>query len=58
MNPHAWYQLGMALHATGNRERFDQVAMHLLRFDPRMTRRLIVESGRSDLAHLVKDLVV
>jgi tetratricopeptide (TPR) repeat protein len=57
MNPHAWYQLGMALHTTGNTERFEQVVMHLLRFDPRMTRRLIVESGRTDLAHLVKDLV-
>lgn len=58
MNPHAWYQLGMALHVTGNKERFEQVVMHLLRFDPRMTRRLIVESGRTDLAHLVRDLVV
>ena len=58
MNPHAWYQLGMALHVTGNKERFEQVVMHLLRFDPRMTRRLIVESGRADLAHLVRDLVV
>lgn len=58
MNPHAWYQLGMALHVTGNGGRFEQVVMHLLRFDPRMTRRLIVESGRTDLAHLVKDLAV
>ena len=58
MNQHAWYQFGMALHTTGNRERFEQVVMHLLRFDPKMTRRLIVDSGRSDLAHLVSDLVV
>ncbi len=58
MNPHAWYQFGMALHTTGNQERFEQVVMHLLRFDPKMTRRLIVDSGRSDLAHLVSDLVV
>jgi len=58
MNPHAWYQLGMALHLTGNAERFELVVMHLLRFDPRRTRRLIVDSGRTDLAHLVKDLVV
>ncbi len=58
MNHHAWYQLGMALHVTGNSERFEQVVMHLLRFDPRATRRLIVDSGRSDLAHLVKHLVV
>jgi tetratricopeptide (TPR) repeat protein len=58
MNPHAWYQFGMALHATGNRDRFDQVVMHLLRFDPKATRRLIQDSGRSDLAHLVEHLVV
>ena len=58
MNPHAWYQLGMALHLIGNGERFEQVVMHLLRFDPRMTRRLIIDSGRTDLAHLVRDLIV
>jgi len=58
MNHHAWYQLGMALHTTGNTERFEQVVMHLLRFDPKMTRRLIQDTGRSDLAHLVQHLVV
>ena len=58
MNHHAWYQLGMALHTTGNTERFEQVVMHLLRFDPKATRRLIVDTGRSDLAHLVAHLVV
>jgi tetratricopeptide (TPR) repeat protein len=58
MNHHAWYQLGMALHLTGNTERFEQVVMHLLRFDPKATRRLILDSGRSDLAHLVQHLVV
>jgi tetratricopeptide (TPR) repeat protein len=58
MNPHAWYQLGMALHTTGNTDRFEQVVMHLLRFDPKMTRELILNAGRSDLAHLVKDLAV
>ena len=58
MNHHAWYQLGMAHHTTGNTARFEQVVMHLLRFDPKMTRRLIVDTGRSDLAHLVQHLVV
>jgi len=48
----------MALHSTGNSERLTQVVMHLLRFDPKMTRRLILDTGRSDLAHLVKDLAV
>jgi tetratricopeptide (TPR) repeat protein len=58
MNHHAWYQFGMALHATGNAARFEQVVMHLLRFDPKATRRLIVDTGRNDLAHLVAHLVV
>jgi len=58
MNHHAWYQLGMALHTTGNTARFEQVVMHLLRFDPKATRRLILDTGRSDLAHLVQHLVV
>ena len=39
-------------------KRWTKWSMHLLRFDPRMTRRLILDAGRSDLAHLVKDLVV
>jgi hypothetical protein len=58
MNPHAWYALGMAYHTLHNPDKVNQVVMHLLRFDPRMTRRLIHDAGRSDLAHLVKDLVV
>ena len=58
MNPHAWYALGMAHHATRNPERLKRVIVHLVRFDPRMARRLIVESGSSDLAYLVKDLMV
>jgi len=58
MNPHAWYALGMAYHALNRPAKVKEVVMHLVRFDPRMTRRLIQEAGRSDLAHLVKDLVV
>jgi tetratricopeptide (TPR) repeat protein len=58
MNPHAWYHLGMAYHTLHNPEKVNEVVMHILRFDPRMTRKLIVDSERSDLAHLVKDLVV
>ncbi len=57
MNPHAWYALGMAHHALGDAARLKEVALHLVRFDPKMTRRLIVDSGRADLAHLVRDLV-
>jgi tetratricopeptide (TPR) repeat protein len=58
MNPHAWYQLGMAYHKLHNPEKVNEVVMHLLRFDPKMTRRLIVDAERSDLAHLVEHLVV
>jgi len=58
MNAIAWYALGMAHHAARNAERFTEVLHHLHRFDPVMTRRLIQDSGRSDLAHLVSDLRV
>ena len=58
MNPHAWYALGMAHHALHDPDKVKEVALHLVRFDPKMTRRLILDAGRSDLTHLVKDLVV
>jgi cytochrome c-type biogenesis protein CcmH/NrfG len=58
MNPHAWYALGMAHHATNGPDKLKAVALHLVRFDPRMARRLIVDAERNDLAYLVKDLVV
>ena len=58
MNPHAWYQLGMAYYKLHNPEKVDEVVMHMLRFDPKMTRRLILDAERSDLAHLVQHLVV
>jgi len=58
MNPHAWYALGMAQHACRNRRRLREIIFHLHRFDPRMARRLIIESESTDLAYLVKDLVV
>jgi tetratricopeptide (TPR) repeat protein len=58
MNPHAWYALGMAHHAVGDTDRVKDVALHLVRFDPRMTRRLIQESGVKGLEYLIRDLVV
>lgn len=58
MNPHAWYALGMAHHALAEPAKVKEVALHLVRFDPRMTRRLIQDAGASDLAYLVRDLVV
>ena len=40
MNPHAWYELGMAYHTLGNRKKLDEVASHLDRFDPKMAQHL------------------
>lgn len=58
MNPHAWYALGMAHQHLHNSEKVTEVIMHLHRFDPLMTRQLIKDAGRTDLQHLVADLVV
>lgn len=53
-----WYQLGMACHHAREPERVHTVIHHVNRFDPRTARRLILDTGTSDLAYLVKDLVV
>lgn len=58
MNPHAWYALGMAQHHLHQSDKVKEVILHLHRFDPRMTRHLIQDAGRSDLAYLVADLAV
>ena len=58
MNGHVWYALGMALHHSHQPERVAVVINHLNRFDRQQTRRLIQDTERADLAHLVKDLVV
>ncbi len=58
MNGTAWYALGMAHHANHSPDKVTEVVKHLFRFDPVMTRQLIRDSGRADLAHLVSDLRV
>lgn len=58
MNGHAWYALGMAYHHCRQPDKVKEVVQHLLRFDPVMTRRLIQEAERADLAHLVQDLAI
>ncbi len=55
MNPHAWYHLGLAYHALHNPGKVEEIALHLNRFDRKMTHRLILDTGRADLAHLVAD---
>ena len=58
MSAPVWYQLGMASYHAHEPDRLHQVIHHLNRFDPRMARRLILETESTDLAYLVKDLVV
>ena len=50
MNGHAWYALGMAYHHAHQPEKVKEVALHMVRFDPAMTRQLIKEAERADLA--------
>lgn len=57
MNPHAWYELGMTFHALAQGEDVRHVIEQLNRFDRKMTRQLIQDTGRSDLAHLVADYI-
>lgn len=56
MNGHAWYQLGMAYHHNGEPGKVDQVVNKLLEFDPKITRQLIKDTGRTDLAHLLPEM--
>ena len=56
MNGHAWYQLGMAYHHNGEPGKVEQVVNKLLTFDPKITRQLIKDSGREDLAHLLPEM--
>ena len=58
MSGSVWYQFGMACHHAREPERLREVIHHLNRFDPLMAKRLSQETGTTDLAHLVKDLVV
>lgn len=53
-----WYQLGMACHHANDAERVRSVILHVNRFDPRTARRLILDTQSTDLAYLVRDLVV
>jgi tetratricopeptide (TPR) repeat protein len=56
MNGHAWYALGMAYHHTRQPDKVKEVALHMLRFDPVLTKRLVHDAERSDLADLVRDV--
>jgi Flp pilus assembly protein TadD len=58
MNPHAWYALGMAHHHLHEPEKVKDIILNLHRFDPKMTRQLIHDSGRNELHYLVADLLI
>jgi tetratricopeptide (TPR) repeat protein len=58
MSAPVWYQLGMTAHHARDPERLRAVIIHINRFDPRTARRLILETGTTDLAYLLKDLAV
>lgn len=56
MNWHAWIALGMCFHRLDQADKVRDVAMHLNRYQRRLARQLIRDTGRADLEHLVADL--
>lgn len=56
MNGQAWYALGMAHHHCHRPERVQEVVEHIVRYDAKMAKKLIQETERADLAHLVAHL--
>ncbi len=56
MNGHAWYALGMAHHHCHRPDKVKDIAEHMARFDPQMAKKLIQETERADLMHLVAHL--
>lgn len=57
-NGFGWYQLGMAYHALQRTDKVTEVAHHLNRFERKFARKLIQDTHRTDLQHLVADLRV
>lgn len=55
-NPHIWYALGMAHHHAHAPDKVEAVAQHLLRHHPLVCKRLIQDTQRSDLRHLIAEL--
>lgn len=56
MKGFAWYELGLVHHRRHDAEQVRYIAEHLNRFDRHTARRLIHDTGRTDLSHLVSDL--
>jgi tetratricopeptide (TPR) repeat protein len=55
-NPHVWYALGLAHHHAHAPDKVEAVARHLLRYHPLVCKKLIQDTQRADLAHLVREL--
>jgi Flp pilus assembly protein TadD len=53
MNGLAWYALGMAWYHCNAPEKVETVIEHTLTHDPQTAHRLIRDTGRTDLAHLL-----
>lgn len=56
MKGHAWYELGLVHHRRHEADRVRDIAEHLNRYDRHTARKLIHDTQRADLAHLVSDL--
>lgn len=56
MKGFAWYELGLLHHRRDEAERVHDIVLHLNRYDRHTARRLIQDTGRSDLDHVVADL--
>jgi len=52
----AWYELGLVHHRRHDADQVRYIAEYLNRFDRHLARKLIQETRRSDLAHIVADL--
>jgi len=56
MNWHAWMALGLCHHRLGQTDKVRDVVTHINRYQRRMARQLIRDTGRTDLEHLIADL--
>jgi len=56
MNWHAWIALGMCYHRLGQTDKVQDVAAHINRYQRRLARQLIRDTGRADLEYLIVDL--
>lgn len=58
MNGIAWYQLGMAHYHAGQSEALEKVIRRLADFEPKTSRQLMCDAGRSDLLPMIQDRIL